>query len=81
MSRELEFYEKGLEQSKEFLNYFFNKTKTGELTDLEDTFADAFAEFIRCLYEVDLSDKTLEYLYEIFIKDMEIFFINVKKER
>ena len=71
MSRELEFYERGLEQSKEFLQYFKNK---GKLTDLEDSFADAFAEFIRCLYEVDLSDKTLEYLYEIFIKDMEIFF-------
>ena len=77
MSRELEFYERGLEQSKEFLQYFKNKEK---LTDLEDTFADAFAEFIRCLYEIDLSDKTLEHLYEIFIKDMEIFFINAQKE-
>lgn len=47
----------------------------------KDTFVDAFTEFITELDDVDLSDKTKQHLYDIFIKDMNIYFINKKYEK
>lgn len=47
----------------------------------KDTFADAFTEFITELDDVDLSEKTKQHLYDIFIKDMNIYFENKKYER
>ena len=47
----------------------------------KDTFVDAFTEFITELDDVDLSDKTKQNLYYIFIKDMNIYFINKKYEK
>ena len=41
-----------------------------------DTFIDAFGEFIHELNCTDLSEKTLQHLYEIFIKEMKIYFDN-----
>ena len=44
----------------------------------KDTFVDAFTEFIAELDDVDLSEKTKKHLYDIFIKDMNIYFENKK---
>lgn len=41
-----------------------------------DTFTDAFGEFIHELNCTDLSEKTLQNLYDLFIKDMKIYFDN-----
>lgn len=41
-----------------------------------DTFTDAFGEFIHELNCIDLSEKTLQNLYDLFIKDMKIYFDN-----
>lgn len=46
----------------------------------KDTFVDAFTEFIAELDDVDLSDKTKQHLYDIFVKDMNIYFENKKYE-
>lgn len=46
-----------------------------------DTFTDAFGEFISELDCVDLSEKTLQHLYDVFIKDMNIYFENKKYEK
>ena len=46
----------------------------------KDTFVDAFTEFIVELDDVDLSEKTKQHLYDIFIKDMNIYFENKKYE-
>ena len=43
-----------------------------------EIFVDAFDEFIYQLNEVDLSDNTLDFLYCIFIKDMNKYFENKK---
>lgn len=43
-----------------------------------ETFEDIFEEFINILGEQDLSDKTIKYLYDIFIKDMRIYFRKVE---
>ena len=40
----------------------------------KETFIDSFTEFINCLGEVDLSESTIQYLYDIFIKDMYRYF-------
>lgn len=45
-----------------------------------DVFCDAFAEFIHELNCVDLSKETLQYLYDLFLKDMNIYFKNKKYE-
>lgn len=43
--------------------------------DLQDEyFNDCFSEFICCLTEVDLSQKTIDWLYDIFMKDTRIYF-------
>lgn len=41
-----------------------------------DTFVDAFSEFVHELNCVDLSEETLQNLYDLFIKDMRIYFEN-----
>ena len=46
-----------------------------------DTFTDSFGEFIHEMNCVDLSEKTLEHLYQIFLKDMRIYFKNKKYEK
>jgi len=46
----------------------------------KDTFVDSFTEFIVELDDVDLSEKTKQHLYDIFIKDMNIYFENKKYE-
>lgn len=38
-----------------------------------ETFEDIFEEFVGILGEQDLSQKTIQYLYDIFIKDMKIY--------
>lgn len=63
-------------KTHEFLEQFSEFESCG----LEDTFGNAFAEFINELNEVDLSEKTLEHLNDIFEKDMKIFFENMNKE-
>ena len=39
-----------------------------------ETFCDIFSEFIVILDSLDLSDETINYLYDMFIKDMYIYF-------
>ena len=46
-----------------------------------DTFVDAFDEFISILVEQDLSEETIRYLYELFIKDMNCYFKNKHFEK
>lgn len=46
----------------------------------KDTFVDAFTEFITELDDIDLSEKTKQHLYGIFVKDMNIYFENKKYE-
>ena len=41
-------------------------------------FTDAFGEFIHEMNCVDLSQNTLDHLYDIFIKDMNIYHKNAK---
>lgn len=41
-----------------------------------DTFVDAFSEFVHELNCADLSEETLQILYDLFIKDMRIYFEN-----
>lgn len=53
---------------------FLEKFKDYENEDIREFFGDAFSEFINELNEVDLSEKTLEHLNEIFEKDMKRFF-------
>ena len=57
-------------RTEEFLEYF----KEYEENDIRVAFGDDFSEFVDCLNEVDLSDKKLDYLNDIFEKDMKIFF-------
>ena len=42
--------------------------------EIDDRFQDVFTEFIHELGQVDLSKKTLDNLYELFIKDMKMYF-------
>ena len=46
----------------------------------KNIFVDAFTEFIVELDDVDLSQKTKQHLYDVFIKDMNIYFKNKKYE-
>lgn len=41
---------------------------------VDESFQDIFTEFIHELNQVDLSKKTIDYLYELFIKDMKMYF-------
>ena len=47
--------------------------------NIAECFGDSFSEFINELNEVDLSEKTLKYLNDIFDKDMKIFFRELKE--
>lgn len=58
------------------LFYKFNNIAIHSKNKEYDTFCDSFGEFIYELDCVDLSDKTIENLYGIFIKDMLIYFKN-----
>lgn len=58
------------ERTKEFLERF----KDFDNNDIKVIFGDTFSEFIELLNDVDLSEKTLIYLNEIFEKDMFLFF-------
>ena len=60
---------------------FYNLNNEAEKDNKKDTFVDAFTEFITELDDVDLSEKTKQHLYDIFIKDMNIYFENKKYER
>ncbi len=42
--------------------------------EIDEKFQDIFTEFIHELICVDLSEKTLDNLYELFIKDMIMYF-------
>lgn len=42
--------------------------------EIYEDFQDVFTEFIHELSCVDLSENTLNNLYELFIKDMRIYF-------
>lgn len=42
--------------------------------EIDEDFKDIFTEFIHELSCVDLSEKTLDNLYELFIKDMVMYF-------
>lgn len=44
--------------------------------DKYNSFVDAFSEFIHELSNVDLSEKTIQHLYDLFIKDMNMYFKN-----
>ena len=44
------------------------------------TFQCAFDEFIGILAEQDLSEETIRYLYDVFIKDMKVYFKYKKGE-
>lgn len=48
--------------------------------DKYDVFVDAFSEFIHELNQIDLSENTLQHLYDLFIKDMKIYFKNKRLE-
>ena len=55
----------------------FNNFNSEAIEDgKKEVFVDAFTEFICQLDCVDLSDKTKQKLYNIFIKDMNIYFKN-----
>lgn len=59
----------------------FHNLNTEAIKDnKKDVFVDAFTEFIAELDDVDLSNKTKQHLYDIFIKDMNIYFENKVKE-
>lgn len=59
----------------------FHNLNTEAIKDnKKDVFVDAFTEFIAELEDVDLSNKTKQHLYDIFIKDMNIYFENKVKE-
>ena len=47
----------------------------------QETFCDTFEEFIYEVDCLDLSETTKQHLYELFIKDMELYFEFVNKER
>jgi hypothetical protein len=55
---------------------FKDLLKEAKNDNKKEVFVDAFTEFIYELDCVDLSDKTKQYLYDIFIKDMKIYFKN-----
>ena len=60
----------------------FHNLNTEAIKDnKKEVFVDAFTEFIAELDDVDLSDKTKQHLYDIFIKDMNIYFENKKYEK
>ena len=61
-----------LKENNEMLHDFY-------CYEIDENFKDIFTEFIYELSQVDLSKKTLDNLYELFIKDMKIYF--EKKER
>ncbi len=56
-----------LKEEEEMLHDFY-------CYEVDENFKDIFTEFIYELSQVDLSKKTLENLYELFIKDMKIYF-------
>lgn len=59
----------------------FHNLNTEAIKDnKKDVFVDAFTEFIAELDDVDLSNKIKQHLYDIFIKDMNIYFENKVKE-
>lgn len=60
---------------------FHNLNEEAIKDNKKDTFVDAFTEFITELDDVDLSDKTKQHLYDIFIKDMNIYFIKKNMRR
>ena len=59
---------------------FHDICEEGIKDDKKDVFVDAFTEFIGELDDADLSNKTKQHLYDIFIKDMNIYFENKKYE-
>ena len=67
------------ERTRKFLEQF----KELNNDDFRVSFADIFTEFIDILNSLDLSDKTLLYITELFNKDMQLFFIDmeIKKKK
>lgn len=59
---------------------FDNLIDEAKRDNKKETFVDAFTEFIVELDDVDLSEKTKQHLYDIFVKDMNIYFKNKKYE-
>lgn len=62
------------QRTKEFLEKF----KEYPNDSIEVAFTDSFSEFIEILNSCDLSEKTLEYLNDIFEKDLKRFLRNSK---
>ena len=56
------------------------KEKKAIKDNKKDVFVDAFTEFLAELDDVDLSNKTKQHLYDIFIKDMNSYLKNKKYE-
>lgn len=62
------------ERTRKFLEQFTNLNNE----DFKVSFGDIFTEFIEILNNLDLSDKTLLYINELFNKDMQLFFIKME---
>ncbi len=45
-----------------------------------DLFCDSFSEFIVIIDSLDISEETKNYLYDIFLKDMNIYFKHKEEE-
>ena len=65
---------------KENSKMFHDLCEEGIKDDKKYVFVDAFTEFITELDDTDLRNKTKQHLYDIFIKDMNIYFKNKKYE-
>lgn len=60
----------------DMVNRFLKQVEDNENLDL---FCDAFSEFIYEMAQLDLSENTLENLFQLFLKDQNIYFKNKKE--
>jgi hypothetical protein len=61
---------------KEASEMFNNLNNEAMKDNKKEVFVDAFTEFIYELDSVDLSHETKQNLYDVFVKDMNIYFKN-----
>lgn len=61
---------------KEASEMFNNLNNEAMKDNKKEVFVDAFTEFIYELDCVDLSHETKQNLYDVFVKDMNIYFEN-----
>ena len=64
---------------KEDIEYYMSKFRSFATDNNKDIFIDIFNEFMKTLLEQDLSNLTLLYLHDIFIKDMNMYFNEIDK--